>query len=112
MSYYYRIRIKDKTLLEDKYKEFTGESAIIVQHKTVPKTIKDRIPKKLRILFCYDYNITLEWNLVFKDKIKHFPLMLPVLEEIDTNNYYISDLYVNKSESYKKHLEKYVNHRK
>lgn len=112
MQQYYQIKIKDKSLLEDKYKETTGESAVIVHRKTVPKTVKDRKPKKLRILFCYDYNIILAWNLVLKDKVKHFPLMLPILEDAENGIFYIADMYVENSERYKKELEKYTNKRK
>lgn len=87
--------------MEDKYKETTGESAIITHHKTSPKTIKDRRAKYFRILFCNDFNIILNKQWKFKNKVKYFPLLLPIVEDIDNGDFYISSLYVESSERYK-----------
>lgn len=112
MQRYYRVKIKDESLLEDKYKETTGESAIITHRKIVPKTVEDRKEKKLQILFCYDFNIILGRNLNFKNKIKNFPLITPILKSLDNNEFFISELYVENTKQYTKQLEKYRNNKK
>lgn len=51
---YYRIKIKNKKLVEDKYKDTTGFSAFIESRNLYTNTTSRKLDSKLQLLFTED----------------------------------------------------------
>ena len=103
---YYRIKIKNKKLVEDKYKDTTGYPAFIESRKLYTNTTSSKFDSKLQLLFTEDFNIIFPGHLKVKGKVKHYPVTLPILVELKTGRYLISDMYVDLHERYNRYKNK------
>lgn len=103
---YYRIKIKNKKLVEDKYKDTTGYSAFIESRNLYTNTTSRKLDSKLQLLFTGDFNIIFPGHLKVKGKVKHYPVTLPILVELKTGRYLISDMYVDLHERYNRYKNK------
>ena len=103
---YYRIKIKNKKLVEDKYKDTTGFSAFIESRNLYTNTTSRKLDSKLQLLFTEDFNIIFPGHLKVKGKVKYYPVTLPILVELKTGRYLISDMYVDLHERYNRYKNK------
>ena len=103
---YYRIKIKNKKLVEDKYKDTTGYPAFIESRNLYTNTTSRKFDSKLQLLFTEDFNIIFPGHLKVKGKVKHYPVTLPILVELKTGRYLISDMYVDLHERYNRYKNK------
>lgn len=103
---YYRIKIKNKKLVEDKYKDTTGCPAFIESRNLYTNTTSRKLDSKLQLLFTEDFNIIFPGHIKVKGKIKHYPGTLPILVELKTGRYLISDMYVDLHERYDRYKNK------
>lgn len=100
---YYRIKIKSQKLIEDKYQEVTGYSAFVESRSLYNNTTSKKHYSKLQLLFTEDFNIIFPGHIKVKNKVKHYPVTLPILKDLKSGRYLISDMYLEFSDRYNRY---------